>query len=523
MKNAELFMYKNLYMNLKEVLLQNNDDFDSKIRKIELLANFAWFYHPGLYVDVDIEKLIQELGEEVFNKFEQSRSDSFVKANKESKRIVHVASELYEVGGHTRLLTNVINHDQQSEHLVVLTRQDSDKASECIRSTKAQVVSVNGINSALDKAVQLREIVKQNADVVFLHIHPDDALALSALVFQLGIPIVLINHADHVFCLGTSLVDNVACIRNWSVHFTMERRCAKKASLLPILLEIRDNYTLTKEEARCVLGVAATDILLISVASAYKFAPNSQYNFFKLIKNIISKYDNIKIKIVGVSENDAELVKYIEDKNIELVGVVADPELYYRAADIYLDPMPLSSFTSLWEGCAYETAPVLAYAPMNVVAVDTEPVLKGVVRHAIDQVEWVHEVEKLILNAEIRDDIAKKVASNVRYYHAGEGWQEYYNKILQSETVLQNLHCNSVSFDINIDDINSAELSANTFAKDERFFLMFLEKSVDILSVSDLLYLFTNFIKVTKKYSQLSFYRYFSGIMKLKFSKVAKK
>ena len=434
--------YNCIYKNLKNGFFSDDkdDDFDYSIKKINILASFAWQYHPGLYSDCEIEKKIFTLSERIAanESIDGSEIDDSTfeqPATAEKKRVVHIATSVFYVGGHTRLLYNLVKRDVESCHYLIITRQDSGFVPvwliNAIELSGGKVHCLSDSADMWDNALKIRRIVKKFADFVFLHIHPDDALSLVALAANRTQPIIFINHADHVFSLGCSLSDVVACIRPWSASFSIKRRLAKKVNILPIPLDFEKAAIPSKKEARDILGIEPNTVVILTVASAYKFIPDEKYNYFRFVKSIVDRNANVFVKVIGVSGDDAEMVGYIPDSRIELVGLVENPIIFYKAADIYLDCMPFASFTSLFEAIYFGAYPVLQYAPAEKLLVANDPGIGKIVTHSQNEEELLTVVESAINNAELRDEVSLQIAKNIEFNHCGIGWNDYLNKIYE--------------------------------------------------------------------------------------------
>lgn len=490
---SQLQEYSCIYKELKRVLIERDkvNNINYSIDKINLLAWFAWQFHPGLYADAEIERRILYISEKLFKKSQSLVRTSKVETTKK-RRVLHVASGVFPVGGHTRLLYNLVKRDSDSYHSLILTRQGDyivpDWLTNAITNANGEIINLQS-NDAVQKATSIREIACSQADIVFLHIHPDDSIPLIALAADPTPPVVFVNHADHVFCLGTGLADTVACIRSWSAEFSIERRLAKRVDILPVPLEFESVSNDFRDYSREVLGLSPSDTMILTVASAYKFIPNENYNYFNTVNKIIDRNSNVCAKVIGVSPNDAEIVGYIPDKRIELLGVVENPSIYYAAADIYLDAMPFASFTSLLEAAYFGAYPVLQYSPVSKLNIANDIGIQNIVRHTDNEEDMLGVIERAIYDKQGRLEACDKISHNVQFNHAGQGWMNFLLNIYKD------IACNvkdeskiklfsKVEYKYDPDDIDSARLP-NDYKIDERYFAEMMYKNGYFLSVKD--------------------------------------
>ena len=95
-------------------------------------------------------------------------------------------------------------------------------------------------------------------DVIILHIHCEDVIPVLAFADESGLPPVLfLNHADHLFWLGTSVADLVLNLRDAATDITIGRRGveADRNFLLPTIVAADDARLQSRAEAKAALGL----------------------------------------------------------------------------------------------------------------------------------------------------------------------------------------------------------------------------------------------------------------------------
>src|SRR5262249_13626191 len=128
------------------------------------------------------------------------------------RKVLHVATWVQSVGGHTKLIANWIAHDPDSCHSLLITRGSSSQREEPIPPWLREAVSDNGgclvelpPGGLLSKALSLRAVVQQDVDMVVMHHHPDDVVPVVAFATGRCPPVAILNQAHHVFWLGSSV------------------------------------------------------------------------------------------------------------------------------------------------------------------------------------------------------------------------------------------------------------------------------------------------------------------------------
>ena len=97
---------------------------EAVLGRVALAARFAAEFHPGRFADGAIENLALEIGVELDRLMAEDGGFALPVARKESRRrVLHVASVVYGIGGHTRMLYHWVRNDQSSCHSVVLLNQ----------------------------------------------------------------------------------------------------------------------------------------------------------------------------------------------------------------------------------------------------------------------------------------------------------------------------------------------------------------------------------------------------------------
>jgi len=435
------FLYKSntIYEHLLEHIhsLYKKGRFENTLKCIQLTADYAWKVHTGRYTDGRIENIAFDIGQNLNNILKSQKLDNYrfnlpAITNKYKKRnILHIATRVSKIGGHTRLINNWIKQDTHSSHSLVIVNQTNLEVPEwidkSISKSGGKLILIPPNISLLLKAKLLRELSNSNIDLIILHHHPNDIVPVVAFSVKNCPPVAIQNHADHVFWLGSSIGDIVINIRKSGQSISVNRRHLPKNFLLPIPIDIKPP-PITKESARKQLNIKQNDILLLSIGMPYKFIPSGNLNFFKTIIKVLNSNPNIHLFIIGF---DKEYIKYIPEskhERIKLLGRIVDPSIYYKAADLYLESFPVGSLTTLLEAVILGLYPVLSPRSTSTIFCCDDISLEGYVNNSHSENEYISKIKSLIQHPTSSENIITDLTKKVSSYHNGKIWNEYLSK-----------------------------------------------------------------------------------------------
>ena len=113
------------------------------------------------------------------------------------------------------------------------------------------------VPEAVERAVRLREIAR-SADVVVLHHFGCDVVPIAALAVNDVPAVSVVNHADHIFWLGSTIADVVVNQRPISAALGPRRR-VRGQFLLPIPLQ--DRSPIARDAARDQLRIPREQLM----------------------------------------------------------------------------------------------------------------------------------------------------------------------------------------------------------------------------------------------------------------------
>jgi hypothetical protein len=402
-------------------------DAEGVLRAATVAANVGWRAPSELLNDPQLERL-------VISAVRRGGDAPVVDAGRSTGRVLHVLSEAYLLGGHTRLAWRWIGRDSRSSD-VALTNQHTPLPDPLLRAVAAaggRVLDLRADHPDLSARAQALRRLMDRADVVVYHVHPYDAVALAAANLPgRRPPIVFDNHADHTFWLGLGCADVVSDNRRRAQQMTRELRAVPDARLALLPLPMDDAAgSWTAEEARGRLRLRPDDVVALTVASGFKMSPVWGRGFDSLVARALTDFPRLKLILAGVSTEGpwGALAQRFRGRLLPL-GVVTDPAPLYAAADIYLNSYPLPAGTSVLEA-AIAGLPVLSLLDLGVkdgnatVLQSGAPGLDGV-RHAVaTEDDYLRDLRKLVRDPRLRHERGAAARASVLAAHAGAGWTQ---------------------------------------------------------------------------------------------------
>jgi hypothetical protein len=363
------------------------------VDEVESVANFAWQQHPGVFADGRVENVLLDFNDEVA-KAEPSCLEANCFAGRDRPRMMHVASEIYQVGGHSRVLAKWIDRDLASNHCVILTRQPGELspllAATC-HQRGVKIIRLPRSTSKLGRAATVRHLAKQ-ADRVVLHHHPDDAIPILAFANKGGPPVAYFNHAHFWFSLGGAVADITVNTMPFFLRLTERFRFPRATALLSGVSGNREYIPYDKDQAKRDLGLDPDIPVLLTIGTEYYFRPGYGYDFFATFQKVLATCGTLQVLVVGVS-SQANFVPQtvVRDKRVRFFGPVPDPVPYYHAADVCLESFPMSSLGAFMEAVVYGAAfPIPAYAAGENILQPDLPLLKLVSPRPGDEAQYVN-------------------------------------------------------------------------------------------------------------------------------------
>lgn len=410
---------------------------EATLSYLTLLADFCQFHHTGRFADGAIENRALTLGQQLSHPASRGGLVGIPAASgRTARRVLHVATRVARVGGHTRAVRNWVCTDADNTHSLVVTDQDGGELpswlTDAVANSGGSTLALSPRQPSLSRAADLRVWAQQTADVVVLHTHPQDIIPILAFAASDAPPVVMVNHSDHLFWVGTTVSDAVALLRPQGRDVTEHRRNARCVLDLPTPLVDRVDRP-SRADARRHLGIPDGQTVLVSVGRVRKYRPVTGGNFFGLVVDLLEANPRAHLYLIGV--NQAEAIEFLGGRapdRLTCVGQIDDPSWYQAAADLYLDGTPFGSQTAMLEAALAGVPTVPGCAPPTDLLGAYDSALEGLVPVARSRPEYLDLVARLIGDAERREWLGSEIRRRVIEAHVGDGWRSHLHAVYRT-------------------------------------------------------------------------------------------
>ena len=404
----------------------------------KIAAEYAAARHPGVFVNPELEAVLEEIGCRTMQ--DKLSHLTHLQYRPERKHIVHVISFARPLGGDTRYLWRWIEKDKQRSHSVVITGVQREKAPvqlcASVEQSGGDIFTICAdITDPIQRAQILRDYVS-SADLIVLHLYPEDILPQIAFANRENFPpVVFVFHADERFWMGFAISDVFVHMRESGILLAKQRSGinADRICLLPIPLPPRQR-SMSREDAKRKIGLPRNSVVLLSIARGMKYKKMSGVSFLEAITPIIERHENVVMLVIGhENRGQWEIDEPIAHDRIRSLGRISDTEVYYEAADIYLDSFPFSSNTSLLEAGTYGL-PLVSYFPHSAssgVLGAGSPGIDEALQRFTDLDAYRNAVTRLIENPEIRLNTGELGKNIIINNHGGPAWDTFLEKLYE--------------------------------------------------------------------------------------------
>jgi len=397
---------------------------ETVLRKIEAAAQFAATSHTGRFADGAIENLALHIGAELKEPAESDGDEPVEPDN--VRRVLHYIDRVSSIGGHTRTLMHWAREDHTSRHSIVLAFQDDvpipPGVKEAISRSGGTITRLPETSSRMERALFLRRLARRDADLVVLHHSAWDVLPVVAFAVGGLPPVAVLNHAEHIFWLGSSVTDLVINLRSASISHSLDRRFLQRGVVLPVPLAhppvLPDNKAVRHE-----LGMGEDEVVLISVGRAEKYRSCGEHDFVAVAASILDRESRAHLYVVGESaEGIARHIAGPLHPRLHFVGEIEDPSAYRAAADIYLESFPFGSQTALLEAALAGLPVVPAPAPLSPLLVANDDALWEILSNPASREDYIERAVTLMREPEKRKALGNALRERLLARNVGAGW-----------------------------------------------------------------------------------------------------
>jgi len=406
-------------------------DFSTSVRLAQIAARYAYPGHVGLFASPRLERLLLEIGKQIpINQTAVARH-----RERSSRNILHVLSYGQPIGGDSRFAWRWIQEDGSNRHCIAITSQADlngkyDVPEVLIQSAKNTGGFLRTLDAPtskpLEQAQELR-VLCQEMDIVVLHVYPYDIIPVLALAAGCdSVKTLFMNHADHTFWIGASVAHSVVHLRQQWPDFLRNRRGLRSdpSPILPTPLAYSPPV-ITSAEAKRALGYKPDVVLLLTIATPFKYWAPGEITFLDLVTPALAEHPNVALIAVGPERKGAwQSASKQTNGRIAPLGRRWDTNVLYAAADVYLDSVPFSSTTSLLEAGSHGV-PLLGYISSNPEMGLLGPGVPGVdnvMELANDAESYRALLTRLISDTEFRRRSGQRAQTKILSLHTGSNW-----------------------------------------------------------------------------------------------------
>jgi glycosyltransferase involved in cell wall biosynthesis len=409
----------------------NKGKYDAAAVQAEIACAYAFRCHCGFFVSPDLEELLLMIGQKAIQSRLYHPTSAPLSSHRKYSKILHVATTVWNVGGHSNMLWQWINQDSERSHSVVLTRQAPmkvpEKLSEAVLKSDGKIYLLNEtIGSFISWAKELRRIASI-ADVIVLHTMDDVIPIIAFADIEQSPPIIFINHADERFWVGTSIVNIVANLRESGMQLSQERRGVNVENnvLFPTIFK-PNNRIFSREEAKQKLDFPEKSILLLSVARSVKYKTIGGANFAEAHVPLLRQFKQAILVVIGLNKDEdwSSAIQETEGR-IKVLEETEDTATFLQAADIYVDSFPWVSITSLLEAGSYGIPLVSRFPYSNkstIYGSDTPSLANNLIRVS-NLEDYISILGRLVENKEFRESTGEVTKKQIEETHSGKKLQ----------------------------------------------------------------------------------------------------
>lgn len=360
-----------------------------------------------------------------------------IKSNLElnNQRIAYLATELYDMGGHSKCLKNLIKSlNEKYQQKVFLSHLDTSNqlAKQTILEIK-KFSALDGINFNIIYANEFRTKYKNLLDMIIdfkpktiiVFTHPDDIIStavLSLLQKQTDIKIIFFNHSFRPN-LAMNFADLIIEYNEDDELITKTKRKLSNTQIIKLQSLKKDEtiYYSSQEilKIRQGLGIKNGNFVTMSGASSYKFFDGDDSPYFKMIKSILLRIPNLQHVILSeFSGSEKKIIDNIFSDNKKLLERIifvpyqAKYDIYFQSADVFIDSFPYIGPLTQIDLMRNKIATVVKdSASRNLFSSSYQPKNYPYVFENPDDME--NAVIKLLKNKKLRDEITM---SNYQYW-----------------------------------------------------------------------------------------------------------
>lgn len=324
-----------------------------RLRRLSLLAHYYAGNMAGIFSNSFIENTIADIS---------NAAITDVTLGVPERRTLHVMTEAYRIGGHTRVVERHAELIPGEPHDVLLLNEKSDipeSLASAVSRSRGQMMRSDA-RGYLEKARELIKVASTRSRVL-LHVHMWDIVPILAFGnCAWDRPIYFSDHANHLFWVGVGISDVVLSDLGTGSE-RMQKRGVGRAEVdfVPIVPPQRVTERLKKAD----LGIAESTKVILTMATDYKYSPFGDYDILKIVATIQEQLGE-EVHLVVIGGDNRNHYWLGTDLRVTIIPPTLHYRRYFALADLYLDSIPLSSPMCLYEAIAHGLSAVTFATPL---------------------------------------------------------------------------------------------------------------------------------------------------------------
>ncbi len=416
-----------LRYNFEKILerLKSEKDFETKSELALYGASYFVYNNCGYFTSSVLENFFADWAKNIKVNLSniQYKKNSFL----------HVLTEGYETGGHTRVVERWIENAPANQvHSVIQIKPSKSKLlmlSDIIKAKNGNFILLKNNLSIEEKAIKLRKIAMEY-EYVILHTHMGDPTAILAFgTEEFTRPVLFYNHASHMPWLGKNIADLVLDIVN-NDAITKEKRGITNTYFLGVptkntaFAKVSD-----KNEIRRRLKIPFDKKIIVTSGSDARYRNICGNDFRDYLEEIMD--DNTLCYVIGVKPKSPSWKKIKHDtKNrvitLGFINFHKGFSDYLKAADLYLDSYPLGGGTAMIDAIS-SGVPALS---LNTVCPQFD-YLTETSAYCQTKDEFINKARKVLNNKAYANEIYEEVKNSLIKYQSTEAWNKKIEKLFE--------------------------------------------------------------------------------------------
>ncbi|MDR3000843.1 MAG: hypothetical protein LBU89_06215 [Fibromonadaceae bacterium] len=375
------------------------------------------------YLDREIEKYALKIN---LPDFEEKIIDN---------RIAFLATELYDFGGHTEVIKNIIESiPEEYESKLFLAkrygtfRRAPVKMMEILQHCKADGVNFGYENDKRALLKMFNKITEFAPKAIFVFMHNNDVFNTALLALLKNKTKIKIFYSDicsHQFSIGMSFAHLILEGMPSVAFITQKYRGFKNTHMNWICYLPHEKLPVITENLREEILPPGT-LCTVSGAAAYKFFENDDSPYLEMIERLLKRNENLHhILITEFTPRHKKIFDSIFKNSpvknrIKVLNFNPNFKTLFKCADVFIDSFPVSSAFTMIDLMSLKV-PFAVKINKDNIAFSFHEYLAPDYPYAFESVQTLETgIEELLLNKEHREQIVEKNFEHFLDFYEGK-------------------------------------------------------------------------------------------------------